>query len=156
MGDGFLVQKLPSCLFMCLTIIMFCAGSNPIFPLCFPFKLWWFSVMALFLPLHFVLISHHFYGLYYYLFFRDVSLKSQELSALFFRHISMDLFYLIFSLKYPCKAIILFRWFIRLFIRYYSFIIRIFLYFGYFIIHYFFKLFSCSYLFIYFVFVVLC
>ena len=43
-----------------------------------------FSVMAFFLQLHFMLISQHFYGLFYHLFFRDISLKSQELSALFF------------------------------------------------------------------------
>ena len=48
MGDDFLVQKLPSCLFMCLTIIMFCAGFTLFFPLCFPFKLWWFLCYGLF------------------------------------------------------------------------------------------------------------
>ena len=80
-GDDFLVQKLLSWLFMCLTIIMF---LTLFFPLCFPFKLWWFLCCG---PFSYscisCLFSHHFYGLFYCLIFRDTSLKSQELSVSF-------------------------------------------------------------------------
>ena len=75
--------------------------------------------MAFFLQLHFMLISQHFYGLFYHLIFRDISLKSQELSVLFLVTFQWILSWLIFFVELSHLAI---RFIIRLFIRYYSFI----------------------------------
>ena len=82
--------------------------------------------MAFFLQLHFMLVSQHFYGLFYHLFFHDISLKSQEPSAYFSSHFLMDFIYLIFfhelSLSYPIYSFIysfIYSLFIRLFIRYF-------------------------------------
>ena len=76
--------------------------------------------MAFFLQLHFMLISQHFYGLFYHLIFRDISLNSQEtfiLSSVMFQLIFRGfLFILTFSwavfLSYP----VCIRLFIRIFI----------------------------------------
>ena len=71
--------------------------------------------MALFLQLHFMLITA-LLRLSYYLFFRDISLKSQELSVLSSSYFN-ELFCLIFFVKISLFAILLFHGFIRLFIR---------------------------------------
>ena len=67
--------------------------------------------------------SHHFYGLFYCLIFRDISLKSQELSVLFFITLqwiySVNLFRWIVSLSH-----LLFCWFMHLFSRHVSFNIQ--------------------------------
>ena len=75
--------------------------------------------MAFFLQLHFMLIFTSLLRLFYRLIVRNISLKSQEQSALLFRHISMDLFCLIFSVELSLLVILLFVIIIRLFIRYY-------------------------------------
>ena len=140
---------------------MFCAGYNPYFSVMLSLlNSDNFSVRAFSYSCILCLFLQHFYGLFYRLIFRDISLKSQELSALFFRHIFngfilFNLFRWIISFSHPFISLI-----IRLFIRYYSFIYS---YISLFLFRYFcflsFKLFSCSYLFIYFlihVFVKLC
>ena len=57
MGDGFLVLKLPSCLFYVSNYnLHFAQGLTIFFPLCIPFKLWWFLCYGLFfLQLHYCL-----------------------------------------------------------------------------------------------------
>ena len=55
-GDDFLVQKLLSCLFICLTIIMFAQVFSLFFRYAFPWNSDDLSVMAFFLQLHFMLI----------------------------------------------------------------------------------------------------
>ena len=91
----------------------------------FPLKFWWFICYGLFsYSCILCLLSHHFYGLFYCLIFRDISLKSQESLALFFRHISMDLFCLIFSVELSLLVIFLFCWFMHLFSRHVSFNIQ--------------------------------
>ena len=123
MGDDFLVQKLPSCLFMCLTIIMFCAGSNPIFPLCFPFKLWWFSVMA-FSTVAFYAYFTVVLRLIFHLIFRNISLKSQEYFCLicccisFSSQVDFICFNSFIKLSLSCQIIFVYLFvIIRLFTR---------------------------------------
>ena len=72
----------------------------------FPLKFWWFICYGLFsYSCILCLLSHHFYGLFYCLNFRDISLKSQELSAYFSSHfngfILFNLFRWIFSFSFP-------------------------------------------------------
>ena len=89
---------------------MFCTGYNHyFFRYAFPLNSDDFSVMAFFLQLHFMLIFTSLLRLFYRLIVRNISLKSQEQSALLFRHSSMDLFCLIFSVELSLLVIFLFR-----------------------------------------------
>ena len=118
---------------MCLTIIMFCAGFTIFSPLCFPFKTLMISLLwPFFLQLHFMLITA-LLRLSYYLFFRDISLKSQELSVLSSSYFN-ELFCLIFFVKISLFAILLFHGFIRLFIRLFIRILFVYLFVYFFIV----------------------
>ena len=136
MGDDFLVQKLLHVFFMCLTIIMFCAGFFLFFRYAFPLNSDDFSVMAFFLQLHFMLISQHFYGLFYRLI--SVIFPWKVRIHLFYFLVTFHLIFngilfILFHFK-PCYWAILFiRLSIRLFIRCFFFLS--------------FELFSCLYLF---------
>ena len=96
MGDDFLVQKLLHVFFMCLTIIMFCAGFYPIFPLCFPFKLWWFLCYGLFSTVAFYAYFHITFTAYSSFNFPWYFLEKSGTFCLIFRHISMD--FILFNL----------------------------------------------------------
>ena len=147
MGDDFLVQKLPHAFFMCLTIIMFCAGFTLFFPLCFPFKLWWFLCYGLFLQLHFMLIFTSLLRLILSFIFPWYFPEKSGTFCLFFVTFQWILFC---SVELFLLVILLSRWFIRLFIR--ILFVYLFVYFltGFLfvILFLFFKLFSCPYLFI--------
>ena len=130
---------------------MFCAGYNHyFFRYAFPLNSDDFSVKAFSCSCILCLFSQQFYGLFYHLIFRDISLNSQETFVLFFRCISFNIqwilfvltFFVSYLLSYPCYIRLFIRLFFRLFIRYF-FVLS-------------FELFSILiYLFIYFVFVVL-
>ena len=100
-----MVQKLPSYLFRV---------SNPnhilrrflpyFFRYAFPLNSDDFSVMAFFLQLHFYAYFTALLRLILSLFFRDISLKSQEL-LLYFRHISMNFSCLIFFVEMPLLVV---------------------------------------------------
>ena len=71
----------------------FCAGSNHYFSrYVFPLNSDIFSVKAFFPAVALCLFSQQFYGLFYHLIFRDISLNSQETFVLF-----SVIFHLIFS-----------------------------------------------------------
>ena len=91
--------------FMCLTIIMFCAGFYLIFPLYFPFKLWWLFCQSFFLQLHFMLNLQHFYGLFYHLIFSGFYLFNLFPLSYLFELSNLFIYSFVYSL------------FIRLFIR---------------------------------------
>ena len=105
---------------------MFCAGYNPyFFRYVFPLNSDDFSVRAFFLQLHFMPILQHFYGLFYHLIIRDISLKSQEtfvhFSVMF--HLTFIEFCLFnFSSDLPFLSYsICIRLFIRIFVFVYLF-----------------------------------
>ena len=79
MGDGFFGAKTIFMLFfMSNPNPCFCAGSNHYLSLCFPFNSDDSLFKPFFLQLHLCLFSG-----FYYLFFRDISLNSQEQFILF-------------------------------------------------------------------------
>ena len=147
MGDDFLVQKLPSCLFMCLTIIMFCAGSNPIFSVML--SLWTLMIFrfGLFSTVAFYAYFTVVLRLIFHLIFRNISLKSQEYFCLicwcisFSSQVDFICFNSFIKLSLSCPIIFVYLFvIIRLFIR---ILLALFHH-----LFYFFELFSCSYLFI--------
>ena len=137
-----------SWLFMCLIVIMFCAGFTISFPLCFPSEiLIVYLLWPFFLQLHFMLIFTSLLRLILLFNFPWYFPEKSGTFCFIFRHISMDLFCLIFSVELSLLVILLFRWFIRLFIRYYSFIYSyislVWLFHFIILVPYSFKLFSC-------------
>ena len=152
MGDDFWCKNCLHIFFVCLTMTIFCAGFYPIFPLCFPFEPWWFLCHGFFYSCILCLYNYTFtayFGIIFPWYFPE---KSGTFCSIF-RHISMNFSCLIFFVE---MSLLIVR-FISLI---YSFIYS---YISLFLFRYFcflsFKLFSCSYLFIYFlihVFVKLC
>ena len=129
-------------------------GSNPIFSAML--SLWTLMIFPLwpfFYSCILCLFLQHFYGLFYHLIFRDISLKSQESFVLFsvIFHLIFSGFYLFltFFLSYLLSYPIYIRLFVHLFIR------LLFVYLFVISLSCLFELFSCPYLFIHFVFFVL-
>ena len=89
---------------------MFCAGYNPyFFRYAFPLNSDKFSVTPFSCSCILCLFSQHFYGLFYHLTFRDISLKSQEtfvyFSVMFHLLLSGFLFCLTFFVEFSFWAI---------------------------------------------------
>ena len=124
MGDGFLVQKLPSCLFNVSNHnLCFAQVITLFFRYAFPLNSDDFSVMAFFLQLHFMLITALLRLILSFIFPWYFPEKSGNI-CLFFRHVWFNIqwnfvyffpFELIFELSFFIRLFI--RWFIRLFIR---------------------------------------
>ena len=118
---------------------MFCAGYNPYFFVMLSLlNSDDFSVMAFFLQLHFMLVTALLRLILSFI-FHDISLKSQELSALFFVTFQWILFCLIFFVELSLLAILLVS-------LIYSFIYS--LLFVYLFVYFFILAFSFRYLFI--------
>ena len=150
MGDDFLVQKLPSCLF-------YVSNHNHVlrrffillFPLCFPFKLWWFLCKSLFPTVAFYAYSLSSFTAYLSFNFPWYFPEKSGIIYLFFRYVSVNIQWILVALTFLVELSFLFIDYSFI----YSLSIR------YFVISlsYLFKLFSCLYyLFIYFVSFVFC
>ena len=133
--------------FMCLTIIMFCAGFTLFFPLCFPFKLWWFLCYGLFSTVAFYAYFTALLRLILSFIFPWYFPEKSGTFCFIFRHISMDfilfnLFHWIISFSHPFISLIysfIYSYIIRLFIRIFPYWL------SFVILFLFFKLFSCPY-----------
>ena len=97
MGDDFLVQKLPSCLFLCLTIIYVLRRLLTLFfPLCFPFKLRWFLCYGLFSTVAFYAYFFSSFTAYLSFNFPSYFPEKSENICLFFRHVSVNIQWILF------------------------------------------------------------
>ena len=119
-----MVQKLSSCLFYVFNHNHVCAGFYPIVSvMLFLETLMIFPLWPFFYSCILCLFLQHFYGLFYHLIFRDISLKSQETFVLFSVafHLIFNGFYLFqpFSLSYFLSC--------PIYIHLYSFIYSLFL-----------------------------
>ena len=98
-GDDFLVQKLLSCLFICLTIIMFAQVFSLFFRYAFPWNSDDLSVMAFFLQLHFMLIFTSLLRLILSFNFPWYFPEKSGNICFIFRHVSFNIQWILFVFK---------------------------------------------------------